>query len=65
MAQTFHEVRSPASDRFKRMGYDIKDVQRLMAYTDEKVTRHYQAGHGIDYEEVGIYLDEKVIDGEF
>lgn len=62
---TFHEVRSLASDRFKRMGYGIKDVQRLMAHTDEKVTRHYQSGHGIDYEEVGIYLDEQIIEGTF
>lgn len=62
---TFHEVRSLASDRFKRMGYDIKDVQRLMAHTDEKVTRHYQSGHGIEYQEIGIYLDEQIIGGTF
>ncbi|WP_299946643.1 tyrosine-type recombinase/integrase [uncultured Microbulbifer sp.] len=58
---SFHEVRSLASDRFKRMGYNVKDVQHLMAHTDERVTQAYQAGHGIDYDEISIYLDEKAI----
>ncbi|WP_444891236.1 tyrosine-type recombinase/integrase [Microbulbifer sp. DLAB2-AA] len=62
---SFHEVRSLASDRFKRMGYDVKSVQQLMAHTDERVTQSYQAGHGIDYEEISIYLDEQAIGREF
>ncbi|MFA0812657.1 tyrosine-type recombinase/integrase [Microbulbifer epialgicus] len=62
---SFHEVRSLASDRFKRMGYNVKDVQHLMAHTDERVTQAYQAGHGIDYEEIAIYLDEQAIGREF
>lgn len=62
---SFHEVRSLASDRFKRMGYDVKSVQQLMAHTDERVTQAYQAGHGIDYEEISIYLDEQAIGREF
>ncbi|BBM00480.1 tyrosine-type recombinase/integrase [Microbulbifer sp. GL-2] len=62
---SFHEVRSLASDRFKRMGYDVKSVQQLMAHTDERVTQAYQAGHGIDYEEISIYLDEQAIGKEF
>ncbi|MFS1523802.1 hypothetical protein ACL7TT_06750 [Microbulbifer sp. 2304DJ12-6] len=36
-----------------------------MAHTDERVTQAYQAGHGIDYEEISIYLDEQVIGREF
>ncbi|WKD48979.1 tyrosine-type recombinase/integrase [Microbulbifer spongiae] len=62
---SFHEVRSLASDRFKRMGYDVKSVQQLMAHTDERVTQAYQAGHGIDYKEVEIYLNEEIIGGKF
>ncbi|WP_444921151.1 hypothetical protein ACJJID_01365 [Microbulbifer sp. CnH-101-G] len=54
-----------ASDRFKRMGYDVKSVQQMMAHTDERVTQAYQAGHGIDYEEISIYLDEKAIGRDF
>ncbi|MFA0792483.1 tyrosine-type recombinase/integrase [Microbulbifer echini] len=62
---SFHEVRNLASDRFKRMGYDVKSVQQLMAHTDERVTQSYQARHGIDYEEINIYLNEQVIRREF
>ncbi|WP_445363352.1 tyrosine-type recombinase/integrase [Microbulbifer sp. ANSA003] len=62
---SFHEVRSLASDRFKRMGYDVESVQQLMAHTDERVTQAYQARHGIDYEEIAIYLDEQAIGREF
>ncbi|AWF80077.1 integrase [Microbulbifer sp. A4B17] len=62
---SFHEVRSLASDRFKRMGYNVKSVQQLMAHTDERVTQSYQAGHGFDYKEISIYLDVKAIGREF
>jgi len=43
----------------------VKDVQHLMAHTDERVTQAYQAGHGIDYKEIAIYLDEQAIGREF
>jgi hypothetical protein len=36
-----------------------------MAHTDERVTQSYQAGHGIDYEEISIYLDKQAIGREF
>ncbi|USD22361.1 site-specific integrase [Microbulbifer variabilis] len=62
---SFHEVPSLASDRFKRMGYDVQSVQQLMAHTDERVTQSYQAGHDIDYEEISIYLDRQAIGREF
>jgi len=62
---SFHEVRSLASVQFKRMGYVMKSVQQLMAHTDERITQAYQAGYGIEYEEISIYLDEQAIGREF
>ena len=62
---TFHEIRSLASDRYRACGHDVKAVQELMAHTDERVTRVYQAGHGIEYTPITISLTAEVLGGEF
>lgn len=62
---TFHEVRSLASDRFRAQGYSITEVQQIMAHTDERVTKGYQAGHAIEWTPIDITLTDKVLGGEF
>jgi len=42
---TLHEVRALASHLYARSGYELADVQALMAHTDPDMTRAYQMGH--------------------
>lgn len=60
---TFHEIRALASDRFRAAGCSTKEVQQIMAHTDERVTKGYQAGHSIEWTPIEISLDEKVLGG--
>lgn len=61
---TFHEIRALASDRYRAAGYSTKQVQAIMAHTDERVTRGYQAGHDIDWTRVMITIDAEVLRGK-
>lgn len=61
---TFHEIRALASDRYRAAGYSTKQVQEIMAHTDERVTKGYQAGHDIDWTQIGIKIDGDVLGGE-
>ncbi|WP_170941706.1 hypothetical protein [Cellvibrio mixtus] len=47
------------------MGYSTREVQQVMAHTDERVTKGYQAGHGIEFTTIEISLGEEVIAGKF
>ncbi len=59
---TFHEIRSLSSKLMDKVGYDVKDVQELMAHTDEKITEEtYQSGHEIKWTDIHLTLDEKQI----
>lgn len=61
---TFHEIRALASDRYRAAGYSTKQVQEIMAHTDERVTKGYQAGHSIDWTQIAISIDQDVLGGE-
>ena len=62
---TFHEVRGLSSNRLDESGYDIKQVQQLMAHTDERVTKGYQAGHAIQYTDIEISISSEALGGSF
>ena len=62
---SFHEIRALASAQYKAAGFDVKQVKELMAHTDERVTKGYQAGHGVEYTQIQISLGAEVIGGEF
>lgn len=64
---SFHEIRSLSSHLYKKTyGNDrIKEVQVLMAHTDEKITKHYQQGHETHWTEIDLTLPEAVLQGEF
>ena len=47
------------------MGYSTREVQQVMAHTDERVTKGYQVGHSIEWTSIGISIDESVINGRF
>lgn len=61
---TFHEIRGLSSHIYGKC-YDVKQVQELMAHTDERVTKGYQAGHGIEYKEVKISVPAELLGGTF
>jgi integrase len=42
---TLHEIRALASHLYSKAGFDVSDVQGLMAHTDPDMTRAYQKGH--------------------
>ncbi len=42
---TLHEIRALSSHLYARAGYQVSDVQELMAHTDPDMTRAYQKGH--------------------
>jgi integrase len=42
---TLHEIRALSSHLYARAGYEVTDVQDLMAHTDPDMTRAYQKGH--------------------
>lgn len=62
---TFHEVRGLASDRYRASGLSVPEVQQMMAHTDERITREYLAGHGIEWTLIEHTLDEAGIGGSF
>lgn len=58
---TFHEVRALGGHLLEKAGYSTKDIQILMAHTDEKMTRHYLAGHETAWTAVSIALTEDML----
>lgn len=64
-AATFHEIRSLASKLAADAGYDIKQIQGVMAHESEKVTRGYQEGHQLPFSTVGVVFNEEMIGGAF
>ncbi|NIB44857.1 hypothetical protein HBA55_35075 [Pseudomaricurvus alkylphenolicus] len=64
---SFHEIRALGSHLFnKAFGEERrKDVQLLMAHTDEKITRHYQQGHETHWTEVELSLPTEILKGQF
>lgn len=62
-ATTFHEIRSLSSALYRQAGYEIRQIQELMAHTDEATTLGYQDGHALPFTPVGMQLGD--IGGEF
>jgi integrase len=62
---SFHEVRALGSHLYERAGYDTKDVQELMAHTDEIMTKRYQAGFETRWTEINLRMPSAVIGREF
>lgn len=62
---SFHEIRALASHLLNEAGHDTKDVQVLMAHTDEKITKHYQQGHAMQWTEIDLNIPAELIKGEF
>jgi len=60
-----HEVRALSSHLYDRAGYSKKDIQQLLAHTDEKVTEIYLAGHETQWTEIGLVMPAEVMGGEF
>ena len=64
-APTFHEIRSLASKLAKDAGYDVKEIQGVMAHEDDKVTRGYMEGHQLPFDSVGVVFTEDMVGGKF
>lgn len=64
MRPTFHEVRSLASWLLGRH-YQTREVQQLMAHTDEEMTKRYQAGHDVAWTDINLKLTADAIGGAF
>lgn len=62
---TFHEVRSLFSKLAEDSKYDIKDIQKSMAHSNESTTRLYQEEHILPYEDAPIVFTKKLIGGDF
>lgn len=55
-APTFHEVRPLGSELYADAGFEITDIQQLMAHSDPGMTRRYQDGHDLPWQKVSIQL---------
>jgi integrase len=56
---TFHEIRALGAWLYEQQNFPMDYIQALMGHADEKMTKHYQEGHGdktIEYVEVGAGL---------
>ncbi|PYC06323.1 recombinase XerD [Pseudomonas koreensis] len=56
---TFHEIRALGAWLYKQQNFPQEYIQALLGHADEKMTKHYQEGHGdktIDYVEVSAEL---------
>lgn len=61
---TLHEIRALSSHLYAKAGYDVSDVQDLMAHTDPDMTRAYQKGHARKVLRVEMLLPFSVIDDD-
>lgn len=59
---TLHEIRALSSHLYAKAGYDVSDVQDLMAHTDPDMTRAYQKGHARKVLRVNMMLPFSVTD---
>ncbi|WP_460380863.1 tyrosine-type recombinase/integrase [Pseudomonas sp. Tul2A7] len=56
---TFHEIRALGAWLYEQQNFPQEYIQALLGHADEKMTKHYQEGHGdktIDYVEVSAGL---------
>ena len=56
---TFHEIRALGAWLYEQQNFPQEYIQALLGHADEKMTKHYQEGHGdktIEYVEVGAEL---------
>lgn len=60
---TFHFIRALSSHRYKKAGYDTKEVQTVMAHTKQEQTEHYQWGHEIEWTDVDLKLTGEALGG--
>jgi len=56
---TFHEIRALGSHLYEKAGKKTKQVQTLMAHSDEKMTEYYQSGHETKWLEAEVGLSLK------
>lgn len=61
---TLHEIRALSSHLYAKAGYDVSDVQDLMAHTDPDMTRAYQKGHARKVLRVNMMLPFSVTDDD-
>ena len=61
---TLHEIRALSSHLYAKAGYDVSDVQDLMAHTDPDMTRAYQKGHTRKVLRVNMMLPFSVTDDD-
>jgi len=55
----FHKLRALGAWLYEQQNFPQEYIQALLGHADEKVTKHYQEGHGdktIDYVEVSAEL---------
>ena len=57
---TFYEIRSLSASLAKKYA-ELVDIQTLMGHTDAKMTKHYQAGHEIEYTQVAPLLPDNLL----
>lgn len=62
---SFHEVRALGSHLYERAGYEVNEVQELMAHTDEIMTKRYQAGFETRWTEINLRMPSAVTGREF
>ncbi|WP_238965535.1 tyrosine-type recombinase/integrase [Pseudomonas sp. AF32] len=43
---TFHEIRALGTWLYGQQNFPLEYIQALMGHADEKMTKHYQEGHG-------------------
>ncbi len=61
---SFHEVRSLGDVLATNAGYDLKVIQHAMAHSDINMTRMYQAGHELPYDNVEVIFTEEMLAGK-
>jgi len=61
---TLHEIRALSSHLYAKAGYNVSDVQDLMAHTDPDMTRAYQKGHARKVLRVEMMLPFSVTDND-
>ena len=64
-APSFHEIRSLASKLAADAGYQVGQIQQVMAHGDERVTLGYQEGHQLPFDSVSVVFTEDMVGGQF
>lgn len=63
--QSFHEVRGLSSTLYRIAGYQVEDIQSLMAHESKGTTLGYQDAEALPYTPMDFHLPDDVIGGEF